>query len=369
MNKNTQIIIASIVLCILAIAVTAIIYSDAQTNTSIVNNATSTPTPQSQTSSSSPSPTPNTPISAPPSPSVTTKPTQTPVPTTNPTANPTTTPAPTTDPTTDPTPVPTPDTTPQPYPTPNPASVVFSDDFESGDTRAWTNIGRNGVNLIVVDGTLECATNDPANAQWGYVYKWLDRPYSSLNWRWYLYFGNLPQEEGSIVGAGGMYNSAVESNFIPANGICALNVIHQNGTSYWNLAYANGDQLYSITSNETVSPNTWYLVELKAVQDAEFGEVRFYLNNIEALTVTNLTNNNNTGINQVSVGGGITADQAVSWFCASAIASTDHIGPRQASFTNNTVAANLTAVLFLVTIASATMLKHKTILNAKRKAF
>jgi hypothetical protein len=222
---------------------------------------------------------------------------------------------------------------------------------------------------MVVDGTLECSTSGPVSAQWGYVYKCLDKTYSNLNWRWYLYFGNLPQENGGIVGAGGMYNSAIEDNFTPANGVCALSVIHQNGDTYWNLAYVNGDQVYSINSTATVSSNTWYLVELKAVQGAGNGEVHFYLNNIDTLNATNLTNNNNSGIDHVSVGGGITSDQAVSWFCTSAIASTDHIGPRQATLNINPITVSLTAILTLAITCSATMSKHKSTLNAKRKAF
>jgi hypothetical protein len=257
--------------------------------------------------------------------------------------------------------MPTPNTTPQPYPTPNPDTVVFSDDFESEDTRAWTSVSRSDVNLRVIDGTLECSTNGSVNAQWGYVYKWLDRPYNNLNWRWYLYFGNLPQEDGNIVGAGGMYNSAIEANFTPVNGICALNVIHQNGTTHWKLDYANGDQVYSIISNETVSPNIWYLVELKAVQDAKYGEIHFYLNNIETLTATNLSNNNNEGIDHVSVGGGITADQAVSWFCTSAIASTEHVGPKQSTFELNpaTATISLTTVLVLAITYTANRVRNR----------
>jgi hypothetical protein len=220
---------------------------------------------------------------------------------------------------------------------------------------------------MVVDKTLECSTDGPTDACWGYVYKWFNRTYSNLNWRWYLYFGNLPQQDGSIVGAGGMYNSAIEDNFTPSNGVCALSVIHRNGASYWNLAYADGNQIYNINSTATVSPNTWYLVELKAVQGAGNGEVRFYLNNIETLNATNLTNNHNPGIDHVSVGGGITADQSISWFCTSAIASTDHVGPRQATLNLNPATGLLTAVLVLSLTIAITMLKQKTISGAKRK--
>ena len=127
------------------------------------------------------------------------------------------------------------------------------------------------------------------------------------------------------------------------------------------LDYANGDQVYSIISNETVSPNIWYLVELKAVQDAKYGEIHFYLNNIETLTATNLSNNNNEGIDHVSVGGGITADQAVSWFCTSAIASTEHVGPKQSTFELNpaTATISLTTVLVLAITYTANRVRNR----------
>jgi hypothetical protein len=126
-----------------------------------------------------------------------------------------------------------------------------------------------------------------------------------------------------------MYNSAIEGNFTPANGVCNLNVARQNGSCYWNFNYVNGNAVYSINSTSTVLPNVWYLVELKAVRGAGNGEAHFYLNDEEILNATGLTNNHNNGIDHVSVGGGVTADQPVSWYCASAIASTQYIGPQQ----------------------------------------
>ena len=181
----------------------------------------------------------------------------------------------------------------------------------------------------VKNSMLECSTNGATADNWGYVYKWLNQSYSSLDWRWYVFFGNLPATDGNIIGAGGIYNSAIEGNFTPANVVLSLNVVVHNGASYWRMDYFNDTGLINQNSTATVQPNTWYLVELKAVQGAGNGEVHFYLNNVETLSATGLTNNNNTGIDHVSVGGGITADRAISWYCASAAASTEYIGPQQ----------------------------------------
>ena len=72
---------------------------------------------------------------------------------------------------------------------------------------------------------LECSTNSATSANWGYVYKWLDQTYRSFDWRWYVYFGNLPTTDGDIVGAGGIYNSAIEGNFTLANIVTSLSVV------------------------------------------------------------------------------------------------------------------------------------------------
>jgi hypothetical protein len=182
---------------------------------------------------------------------------------------------------------------------------------------------------------LECSTNGPSNNNWGYVYTWLNQSYRSLDWRWYLYFNNLPTTDGNIIGAGGIYNSAVEGNFTPANCVTNLNVVCQNGAYYWNLDFDNGSAIYSLNSTSTVSADVWYLIELKAVQGPGNGEAHLYLDNQELLTATGLSNDNNNGIDHVSVGGGITADQAVTWYCASAVASTEYIGPQQQQLTSN----------------------------------
>ncbi len=175
---------------------------------------------------------------------------------------------------------------------------------------------------------LECSTPYATEGNWGYVYKVLDQTYPTLYWRWYIYFSELPATDGNIIGCGGIYNSAIESNYTPANAACSLNVVNIGGDCYWNMVYVNNDVLYSLNSTITIQPGTWYLVELKAVQGSGNGEAHFYLNNVETLTATGLTNNHNIGLNHVSIGGGITADRAISWYYASAVASTEYVGPK-----------------------------------------
>ena len=284
----------------------------------LVPNPTPTPTPtpiRSPTATSKPSPTQSpAPISEPsatPMPTVTptatltpsSTPTSTGVPTPSPTSTPSPieTPTPTATPVPTGTPAPTPIPKPSPFPTPNPASIIFSDSFQSGNTSAWTNIDSSGVNLGVKNSMLECSTNSATSANWGYVYKWLNQTYRSLDWRWYVYFGNLPTTDGDIVGAGGIYNSAIEGNFTLANIVTSLSVVHQNGANYWRIDYVNNNAISSLISTSIVLSNHWYLVELNAVEGAGKGEVHLFLDDVETLNATALTNNN-SGIDHVSVG-------------------------------------------------------------------
>ena len=192
---------------------------------------------------------------------------------------------------------------------------------------AWTQTDTSDVELTVTNSMLQCSTDTASNGNWGYLYKWLDKNYTSIYWRWYVYFDNLPSTDGNIIGAGGIYNSMIEANYNAANSICGLSVIRQDGACYWNFGFANNSASYNLTSSSTVSADTWYLVEIKAIQGGGDGEVHFYLNNVETLSATGLTNNANAGIDHVSIGGGITADQPVIWYCGGAVAATQYVGP------------------------------------------
>ena len=179
------------------------------------------------------------------------------------------------------------------------------------------------------------------------------------------------------MGAGGIYNSAIEGTFTSANIVSSLSVVHQNGVNYWRLDYVDNTAIYSLTSTSTVLTDTWYLVELNAVEGAGNGEVHLFLNDVETLNATGLTNNLNSGIDHISVGGGITADQAITWYCASAAASTGHVGPEPSvaanAFSLNSQVAMISPIMLLtLTVVSATcvvflatgvLVKTKNLLN------
>ncbi len=350
-KKKSILAIGIIVILFVAIGLAAVISNMGLLSTNNNTNPDPTPTPTSTptstpsteptaTPTATPKPTPKT------TPAPTVAPTATPQPTETPTPTPTATPTPTPDPTATPTPTTTPIPTPSPMPSPDPnTSVLFSDKFQSGDMSAWTHTDASDVELKVTNSSLlQCSTDTASNGNWGYLYKWLDKNYTSIYWRWYVYFDNLPTTDGNIIGAGGIYNSMIEANYNAANSVCGLSVVHQNGACYWNFGFANNSASYNLTSSSTVSADKWYLVEIKAIQGGGDGEVHFYLDNVETLSATGLTNNANAGIDHVSIGGGITADQPVVWYCGGAVAATQYVGPEPSvspsasSFADNSAA-------------------------------
>ncbi|HSV49984.1 MAG TPA: hypothetical protein VLH35_06675 [Candidatus Acidoferrales bacterium] len=327
MQKKKILAISTIILLLVAMAIAVLVMNSGLLATNQNVEPTPSPTPQAPPTDSPTEPTP-TPTTKPrssshsSSPSSSSSSSSSSTPTATPTPTPTENPSPTATPTA--TPIPSP--SPLPTPAPN-DSQVFRDNFESGNMSAWTATDTTDVQLSVENHLLKCQTAYATNQSWGYLYKWLDQNYTSLYWRWYVFFDNLPTTDGNIIGAGGIYNSAVEQDFNPANIVCSLNVVREGGVSVWKFAYNDKGNLNNLTTLKTVQEDTWYLVELKAIQGNGTGEVHFYLNNVEALNATGLVNNNNSGINHVSIGGGITADNPVTWYCGGAIAATQYIGP------------------------------------------
>lgn len=228
---------------------------------------------------------------------------------------------------------------------------MFRDNFASGDMSAWNGTTVNDVQLSVEDHMLKCQTSYPTSQSWGYLYKVLDSNYTSLYWRWYVFFDNLPTTEGTFIGAGGIYNHGIEQHFSAANCVCSLGVVAQSGENVWKFTYGDNGVLYNLTTTKTVQADTWYLVELQAIEGDGSGEVHFYLNNVDALSATGLVNNNNAGIDHISIGGGITADQPVIWHCGGAVASTQYIGPDPSPAT----AATLTSTPIVEFLAVSTV--------------
>ena len=197
----------------------------------------------------------------------------------------------------------------------------------------------SGVALTVVNGTdgkqwLQCSTNTVTNGHWGYVYKTLNQTYTAIDWQWQVYFSELPGTDGNKVGAGGVYNSAVESHFDPANIVSSVSIIRQNGACYWELNYGNNSQFNSlVATNLTVTEGNWYTIELDTAQGNGNGTIHFRVNGVETLTALNLNNNQN-GIDHISVGGGITADRPITWYCAS-VQATEPDSAQPQIVTNN----------------------------------
>lgn len=250
--------------------------------------ATPTPTP---TATPSPTPTPlPTPTTTPtPTPSPSPTPTPTPSPTPTPTPLPTTTPTPT--PTASPTPTATP--TPTPTPSPTPQTYLFSDGYESGNTNSWTgiwpwyNIATSTIQTTTVhQGTYAqkiALTNfDIENGLC--LYKDLGTSYTDLNARVYVRLSDEPAVDDNIE-LFGFTTSGWIANPIGAR----LDIQNSNGVAQWRLNYYNSG--WQDTRVGNVDEDRWYCVEIKLVLGSGgSGETRLYVDGVELLTKTGLSN-------------------------------------------------------------------------------
>ena len=121
-----------------------------------------------------------------------------------------------------------------------------------------------------------------------------------------------------------------------------------------------------MTATQTIQAGTWYLVELKAVEGVGNGEAQFYLNNVETLNASGLTNNDNAGIDHVSIGGGITADQAITWYCGGAVAAQTYVGPEPSASAIANAAAPVFTGIAVILIVGMSLLSAPALLTVYR---
>jgi hypothetical protein len=209
----------------------------------------------------------------------------TPSPTTTPTPTPSATPTPT--PTTTPTPTPTPTATP----TPNQTSI-FSDSFETGTFGSWTGTKSAGSgvtqsvkNTSPYQGTYadQVTVADGSGENGVCIYKDLGSSYSTIDARVYVKLSAKPTT-GSVLEILGFSSNG----WLPDPVGARVDVENSNGLLQWRLVYYNNGWQTALTGS--ISLNTWYCLEVKLVIGSGIGQTRLYINGVESLTETGLTN-------------------------------------------------------------------------------
>jgi hypothetical protein len=177
-------------------------------------------------------------------------------------------------------------------PTAAQSTYLFSDSFESTNFSAWTGTKsyRSGVTATVQSEMtfddvygLKVVVADGSGENGACVYKDLTTRYTAIDARVYVRLNGNPAANAKLEIFG--FSS---DGWIP-NTVGAQVNIHGNGdTAQWQVDYyKNGWQTAIFGS---ITPDTWYCVELKLVIGRGTGETRLYIDGTEVFAQTGLTN-------------------------------------------------------------------------------
>jgi hypothetical protein len=211
-----------------------------------------------------------------------------------------------------PTPTPTPTGTPNPTPTPNP-TTLFSDGFDTGTFSMWTGIqGTPTVDATVKQQGTYSAYFD-INSET--AYKTFPTSYNTINTRFYVRFSTLPTTSGGS----NTFMNCYDSNW---NTQYSIYVINSQGQLKWGIRTPTSG---FVEVPATISPNTWYSVEVRATTGTGNGIVELYINGNR---ITNLTSETFTSGSQRFYYGAISVSYTgFGNYIDSVVIANSYIGP------------------------------------------
>lgn len=157
-------------------------------------------------------------------------------------------------------------------------ATIFSDGFESGDFSTWTAaFGVTVQTSPVHSGTYSAyfASATICYEDFGSV--------STCDGRAYIYISSLP-----VSGTTG-YVSWL-TNYFDGYEDAKLAIYNNAGSYQWQLFYRDGGTLKNATVDATIDTDTWYCVEIRVVKGTGTGEARLYVDGLEIVTETGLSN-------------------------------------------------------------------------------
>jgi len=176
--------------------------------------------------------------------------------------------------------------------------AIFSDGFESGDFVGWTGQYENDGAITVQSTTkhhgtyaAQSAITSGAAVRYAIAEKNLGVTYKTLYWRAYVNFETLTGLSANDLNTFmGLYDSLYDH--------VGAGLYNDAGTVKWAMWYRNnGAMVITTLATPTPSINTWYCIEIKIVHATGTGEARMYIDGVEKLTATSLTNNDeDTGL-------------------------------------------------------------------------
>jgi hypothetical protein len=115
------------------------------------------------------------------------------------------------------------------------------------------------------------------------VYKNLGAGYSTINARVYVQLNAKPAA-GTVLEIFGFTSNGWLPNAVGTR----VDIVNNNGVMQWRLNYYNNGWQSVLVG--TISLNTWYCAEVKLVIGSGTGETHLYVNGVEIVTQTGLTN-------------------------------------------------------------------------------
>ncbi|MDR0372393.1 MAG: hypothetical protein LBI79_02345, partial [Nitrososphaerota archaeon] len=212
-------------------------------------------------------------------------------------------------------------------------ALIFSDDFESGGLGNWTGTKSMGSGItasvqavVTYEGTSAMAivVADGPGENGICIYKDFGNSYSIIHARAYVQLTAVPAP-GGVLEVFGFSADGWLPNAVGAR----VDIINNGGMVQWRLNYYNNGWQAAYTS--TINPNTWYCVEMKLVFGGGLGETHLYVDDVELVSKTGLTNTAlgslvryfSLGIDDESGGNILKA------YFDSVVVSGSYIGPRQ----------------------------------------
>ena len=197
------------------------------------------------------------------------------------------------------------------------ATVLFSDDFETGNLSKWND--RNG--NPTVSTTYKYSGNYACRGQYSFsepIYVFPSPGQPEIYMQYQAYFTSLPAaKEGSFIESGTI---AVGNLFTSptADAITNAGIIYTGGSYKWVMWYtsptnSSGGAIY--INSPTPSANTWFNLSMYVKIDSANGLVRFSVNDVvKSLTDLNtasLTNTyGNPNVDRIIIGNGMTVNFA-----------------------------------------------------------
>lgn len=168
-------------------------------------------------------------------------------------------------------------------------TVLFEDQFETGDFSAWTG---NVAQVSVVNTTSHhgsyCAKLANSGTADSACYKTFGTTYNMINGRVYAKVASIPLADGGWLSLLGFHMTGVVTN-----GVAYAGLANSGGIIKWFLKYRTfpGTWGTAYSATPTIDLNQWYCLEIKHVGSPVAGEDRLYIDGVEVIAITGLNNN------------------------------------------------------------------------------